>query len=42
MDYTKHWDGCLKYIEGKISEQAFQTWFNGVTVSAIDDNTITL
>ena len=42
MDYTKHWDECLKDIEGKISEQAFQTWFTGVAVSAVDDNTLTL
>ena len=42
MDYIKNWDECLKYIEGSISEQAFQTWFTGVTVSSIDENTITL
>jgi len=42
MDYRKNWDECLKYIEGNISEQAFQTWFTGVTVSSIDENTITL
>ena len=42
MDYTKYWADCLNFIEQKISEQAFQTWFSGITISGLDDNTITL
>ena len=36
IDKDQFWGQCLNHIKGKIPEQAFQTWFDGVTVSALN------
>ncbi len=44
MDINKDefWGQCLSYIQTRISEQAYQTWFDDVAVSAINGEEITL
>ena len=44
MDINKEefWAKCLSYIQTRIPGQAFQTWFDDVTVSAISQEEITL
>jgi chromosomal replication initiator protein len=36
------WGKCLDYIKSKIPEQAFQTWFDGITASQTKDSEIML
>jgi len=36
------WGKCLSYIKDRIQETAFQTWFDGVQVSSINKEDITL
>ena len=36
------WSKCLSYIKDRIQETAFQTWFDGVQVSSINKEDITL
>ena len=36
------WDKCLSYIKDRIQETAFQTWFDGVKVSSVNREDITL
>ena len=36
------WGDALSYIRSKIEETAFQTWFEGLEVSMVDNDTITL
>jgi len=36
------WGECLDYIKSKIPEQAFQTWFDGITASQTKDSEIML
>ena len=36
------WGKCLSYIKDRIQETAFQTWFDGVSVSSINKEDITL
>ena len=36
------WDSSLVYIRSRIEETAFQTWFEGVKVGSISDESITL
>ena len=42
LDKNKLWEKCLLYIKEKIQEQAFQTWFDGVSVISINNEEITL
>ena len=42
IDKDQFWGQCLNHIKGKIPEQAFQTWFDGVIVSALNGEEITL
>ena len=42
MDKEQFWDNCLSYIRDRIPEQAYQTWFAGVTVSMINQEEIIL
>ena len=44
MDINKDefWGQCLSYIKTRISEQAYQTWFDDVMVSSINGEEITL
>ena len=37
-----NWDKSLAYIRSKIEETAFQTWFEGVEIGAMNDESITL
>ena len=37
-----YWDKSLAYIRSKIEETAFQTWFEGVEIGTINDESITL
>ena len=36
------WSKCLLYIKERIQEQAYQTWFDGVSVIDLNDEGITL
>jgi len=36
------WDDCLRLIKSRIPNQAFQTWFDGISVSKLNDNEIML
>ena len=43
MDSKKNtWNKALLYIKSRIEETAFQTWFDSVKISSIDDQKITL
>ena len=36
------WENCLLYIKDRIQDQAFQTWFDGVVVTNLNNEEITL
>ena len=36
------WGKCLLFIKERIQEQAYQTWFDGVSVISLNDEGITL
>ncbi len=36
------WGKCLLFIKNRIQETAFQTWFDGVQISSINDDDLTL
>ena len=38
----ENWDNVLSYIRSRIEETAFQTWFDGVEISSINEDSITL
>ena len=42
LDKNKLWEKCLIYIRDKIQEQAFQTWFDGISAISINNEEITL
>ena len=42
MTTNELWGKCLDYIKSKIPEQAFQTWFDGITASQTKDSEIML
>ena len=42
MEKEKFWQQCLQKIKNKISEQAFETWFNGVDIVGFDKEYINL
>ena len=42
MDKDQFWGNCLNYIRDRIPEQAYQTWFAGVTISTINQEEIIL
>ena len=37
-----NWDTVLLYIKSRIEETAFQTWFDCLEVSMVDEESITL
>ena len=41
-DTQNLWNKTLSYIRSKIEDTAFQTWFDGIKINAIDDESITL
>jgi len=36
------WENCLLYIKDRIQEQAFQTWFDGIVATNLNEEEITL
>ena len=36
------WRKCLLYIKNRIQETAYQTWFDGIKISSISDDDITI
>ena len=36
------WGKCLLYIKDRIQEQAFQTWFDGIVATTLNEEGITL
>ena len=36
------WENCLLYIKDRIQEQAFQTWFDGIVATSLNEEGITL
>ena len=36
------WKQCLIYIKEKISDQAYQTWFNGTSLSSLTDQELVI
>ena len=44
LDWDKNelWKKCLLYIKERIQEQAYQTWFDGISVINLNDEGITL
>ena len=36
------WEKCLLYIKNRIQEQAFQTWFDGIVATSLNNEEITL
>ena len=36
------WGKCLLYIKNRIQEQAFQTWFDGIVATSLNNEEITL
>lgn len=42
MNNGELWDDCLRLIKSRIPNQAFQTWFDGISVSKLNDNEIML
>jgi len=35
------WGKCLLYIKDRIQEQAFQTWFDGIVATSLNNEEIT-
>ena len=44
QSFTKDelWTNCLLYIKDRIQEQAYQTWFDGVIATNLNEEEITL
>ncbi len=42
MDKEQLWINCLKYIQDRIPEQAYQTWFDGISISTLSPDEIVL
>lgn len=42
MDKTTFWQQCLEKIKNKISDQAFETWFKGVSIVSLGDEEVNL
>lgn len=42
MNKDELWDKCLFYIKDRIQDQAFETWFDGVVATNLDNEVITL
>tara|TARA_B100002052_G_scaffold6694_1_gene5785 strand:+ start:16586 stop:17926 length:1341 start_codon:yes stop_codon:yes gene_type:complete len=42
MDKETFWQQCLEKIKNKISDQAFETWFKGVSIVSIGDEEVNL
>ena len=40
--HIKIWDNCLSFIEGKIPEQSFKTWFKPVIPLKFENNILTI
>ena len=36
------WGNCLLYIKDRIQDQAFQTWFDGIIATSLNNEEITL
>lgn len=36
------WDNCLQFIQEKINDQSFQTWFKPIVPKKLEDNTLTI
>ena len=36
------WTNCLLYIKDRIQEQAYQTWFDGIIATSLNEQEITL
>jgi len=36
------WDNCLQFIQEKISQQSFQTWFKPIVPKKLENNTLTI
>ena len=37
-----NWNKTLLYIKSRIEDTAFQTWFDGLEISIVENDTITL
>ena len=42
MSESSNWKNCLIYIRDRLPEQAFQTWFDGIKVTNVTEQEITL
>ena len=42
INKEKFWENCLSYIQTRISDQAYQTWFDGIQISLYNNESITL
>ena len=42
INKEKFWQNCLSYIQTRISDQAYQTWFDGIQISLYNNESITL
>ena len=42
MTNSNNWKNCLIYIRDRLPEQAFQTWFDGIQVTNVTEQEITL
>lgn len=42
MDLETTWKGCLEDIRERIPEQAYHTWFDGVTLKSLDADAVVL
>tara|TARA_B100000214_G_scaffold370814_1_gene346085 strand:- start:261 stop:1598 length:1338 start_codon:yes stop_codon:yes gene_type:complete len=42
MNESVNWKNCLIYIRDRLPEQAFQTWFDGIKVTNVTEQEITL
>ena len=42
MNESNNWQNCLVYIKDRLPEQAFQTWFDGIQVTKVTEQEITL
>ena len=41
-DKDKFWDKCLKYIKNELSDQAYSTWFEGITLTNLSLEELTI
>ena len=42
MNKDEFWQACLNHIKSTISDQAYSTWFDGLALTSLTDEEVTI